>query len=255
MPSEIPSGKLKGDLSVEDLHFAYPSRKDHPVLQGLSFNCQSGQRIALVGPSGAGKSTVISLLLHLYRPDSGSIQLDGKPSNSYPLEYVRSQMAMVPQEVLLFGGTIKENIAYGRIDASEEAIIDAARKANAHAFIESFPEGYDTLVGDRGVKLSGGQRQRIAIARAILADPAILILDEATSSLDSESENQVQQALEELMRNRTSIIVAHRLATVRKADSILVLKEGRVIETGTHESLAAQPGGVYAMLSKLQFTE
>jgi ABC-type multidrug transport system fused ATPase/permease subunit len=164
-------------------------------------------------------------------------------------------MAMVPQEVLLFGGTIKENIAYGRVSATTREILDAAKKANAHDFIESFPEGYNTLVGDRGVKLSGGQRQRIAIARAILADPAVLILDEATSSLDSESEHQVQQALDELMRDRTSIIIAHRLSTVRKADQILVLNDGQVVETGTHESLADQPHGIYAMLSKLQFAD
>ncbi len=255
MPSEIPATKLRGDVSLEDVHFAYPGHSDHPILKGLSFECQAGQRIAVVGPSGAGKSTVISLLLHLYHPDSGAIRLDGKDSSNYPLVYVRSQMAMVPQEVLLFGGSIKENIAYGRVGATSREIISAAKKAHAHDFIEQFPDGYDTLVGDRGVKLSGGQRQRVAIARAILADPAILILDEATSSLDSESEHHVQLALEELMKGRTSIIVAHRLATVRQADRILVLSDGQVIETGTHESLIAQPGGLYAMLSKLQFAE
>ncbi len=255
LPSEIPAARLRGELAINDLHFSYPSRPDHPVLRGPSFECQAGQRIALVGPSGAGKSTVIALLLHLYRPDSGSIHLDGKPSGAYPLEYVRSQMAMVPQEVLLFGGTIRDNIAYGRVGASHEEIVSAAKKAHAHQFIESFPEGYDTLVGDRGVKLSGGQRQRIAIARAILANPAILILDEATSSLDSESEHQVQQAFEELMKNRTSIIVAHRLATVRRVDKILVLSGGRIVETGTHETLAAKSDGLYAMLSKLQFMD
>lgn len=255
MPSEIPSTRLRGQVSMKDVHFSYPSRADHPVLKGLSFDAEAGQRIALVGPSGAGKSTVISLLLHLYHPTSGSIVLDGKPSTDYPLEYVRSQMAMVPQEVLLFGGTIKENIAYGRVGATNREIINAAKQANAHDFIEQFPDGYDTLVGDRGVKLSGGQRQRVAIARAILADPAILILDEATSSLDSESEHQVQQALEELMKGRTSILVAHRLSTIRRADQILVLNDGQVVEKGSHDTLAAQPGGLYAMLSKLQFED
>ncbi|MFT5405715.1 MAG: ABC-type multidrug transport system fused ATPase/permease subunit, partial [Verrucomicrobiales bacterium] len=254
MPSDIPEGKLRGEVAMDNVHFAYPSRADHPVLKGLSFQCQAGQRVAIVGPSGAGKSTVIALLLKLYDPVSGNIRFDGKDASAYPLVYLRSQMAMVPQEVLLFGGTIKENIAYGRVGANSREIMDAAKKANAHDFIEQFPDGYDTLVGDRGVKLSGGQRQRVAIARAILADPAILILDEATSSLDSESEHQVQQALEELMKNRTSIIIAHRLATVRQADQILVVKNGEVIETGTHESLTEQAGGVYAMLSKLQFT-
>lgn len=254
MPSEIPASKLHGDVVMEDVHFAYPSRPEHPVLQGISFHCKAGQRLAIVGPSGAGKSTLIALLLHLYRPSAGSIRFDGKESSAYPLVYVRSQMAMVPQEVLLFGGSLKDNIAYGCPGATFREIISAAKKAHAHDFIEELPDGYETEVGDRGAKLSGGQRQRVAIARAILADPAILILDEATSSLDSESEYQVQQALEELMKGRTSIIVAHRLATVRQADQILVLKDGRVIETGTHESLSAQPGGLYAMLSQLQFT-
>ena len=255
MPSEIPETKLRGAVALENVHFSFPSRADHPVLRGLSFQCQAGERLAIVGPSGAGKSTVIALLLKLYEPNSGAIRFDGKDAREYPLEYLRSQMAMVPQEVLLFGGTIKENIAYGRVDATTREIIAAAKKANAHQFIEQFPDGYDTQVGDRGVKLSGGQRQRVAIARAILADPAILILDEATSSLDSESERQVQRALEQLMEGRTSIIIAHRLATVRQADQILVLKDGQVVETGTHASLAGKTGGVYAMLSQLQFTE
>ncbi|MCH1502395.1 MAG: ATP-binding cassette domain-containing protein [Verrucomicrobiales bacterium] len=255
MPSEMPGGRLKGDVVMDNVGFAYPSRADHPVLQGLSFQCQPGQRIAIVGPSGAGKSTVIALLLRLYEQSSGSVRFDGKEAATYPLPYLRSQMAMVPQEVLLFGGSIKENIAYGRIGASDEEIIAAAKQANAHTFIEGFPDGYETLVGDRGVKLSGGQRQRVAIARAILADPAILILDEATSSLDSESEHQVQQALDSLMKGRTSIIIAHRLSTIRQADQIFVLKDGQVVEHGDHSALAEKPGGVYAMLSKLQFTE
>ena len=250
-----PENKLQGAVAMQDIAFAYPSRADHQVLKGLTFQCEAGKRTAIVGPSGAGKSTVISLLLRMYDPDAGTVHFDGKDASEYTLGYLRKQMAMVPQEVLLFGGTIKENIAYGRVSATTREILDAAKKANAHDFIESFPEGYNTLVGDRGVKLSGGQRQRIAIARAILADPAVLILDEATSSLDSESEHQVQQALDELMRDRTSIIIAHRLSTVRKADQILVLNDGQVVETGTHESLADQPHGIYAMLSKLQFAD
>ncbi len=251
--ADYPNSKLKGEVTLQDVAFAYPSRADHPVLKGLSFHCEAGKRTAIVGPSGAGKSTVISLLLRMYDPASGQVRFDGKDASDFPLGYLRQQMALVPQEVLLFGGTIRENIAYGRIGATTREILDAAKKANAHDFIESFPEGYDTLVGDRGVKLSGGQRQRIAIARAILADPAVLILDEATSSLDSESEHQVQLALDELMRDRTSIIIAHRLATVRKADQILVINDGKVVETGTHDTLATQPHGIYAMLSKLQF--
>ncbi len=254
LPSEIPALKVSGDVVLDNVHFAYPSRADHPVLNGLSFDCQSGQRVALVGPSGAGKSTIIALLLRLYDPDKGTIRWDGKDAKDYPLGYLRQQMAMVPQEVLLFGGTIKENIAYGRIGATTREVIDAAKKANAHDFIEKFPDGYDTLVGDRGVKLSGGQRQRIAISRAILADPAVLILDEATSSLDSESERQVQQALDQLMKGRTSIIIAHRLATVRQADKIVVIKDGHAVEEGTHDSLAAHPDGLYAMLAKLQLS-
>ncbi|HUF62681.1 MAG TPA: ABC transporter transmembrane domain-containing protein [Verrucomicrobiales bacterium] len=245
--------RLRGALCFREVHFTYPSRPDVEVLRGVSFSAAAGQRVALVGPSGAGKSTVISLLLRFFEPSSGQILFDGKPSAEYDLAYLRTQLAIVPQEVLLFGGSIRENIGYGRIGASEEEIRDAARKANASDFIEKFPEQYDTLVGDRGLRLSGGQRQRIAIARAILANPAILILDEATSSLDSESEAAVQSALEDLMRDRTSIIIAHRLSTVREADQILVLNEGRVVETGTHENLSQIQGGLYWMLSKLQF--
>ena len=245
--------RLKGELTLRDLHFAYPSRPDLPVLKGIKLEARPGQRIALVGGSGTGKTTITNLLLQFYAPESGSILFDGQPATSYPLEYLRSQMALVPQEVLLFGGTIRENIAYGRPGASAAEIEEAARRAQAESFIHSFPEGYDTLVGDRGIKLSGGQRQRIAIARALLADPAILILDEATSALDSESERLVQQALEELMIGRTSIIVAHRLSTIRDADQILVLQNGKVAESGSHEELVKDPEGLYRMLSKLQF--
>ena len=206
-----------------------------------------------MGSSGAGKSTLFHLLMRFYDPSSGELKFDGQNAANYSLSELRNQMAIVPQEVLLFGGSIRDNIAYGCPGAEDVHIIAAAEKANAHEFIQSFPEGYHTIVGDRGVKLSGGQRQRIAIARAILADPAILLLDEATSSLDSESEGLVHEALETLMSERTSIIIAHRLATVRGADRILVLRDGLFIESGTHEELSCKEGGVYKMLSELQF--
>ncbi len=246
--------RIRGQVEFRDVRFAYPSRSEVPVLQGLSLTASPGQRIALVGPSGAGKSTVVSLLMRFYEPQSGQILIDGRDVRDYPLRGLRSQLAIVPQDVLLFGGTIAENIAYGRPDATPDEIELAARKAHAHEFIAGFPEGYQTVVGERGVKLSGGQRQRVAIARAILRDPAILILDEATSSLDSESEYLVQQALETLMEGRTSIIIAHRLATVRRADCIYVVRDGEVVEAGTHEDLLQHPEGLYRTLSELQFT-
>jgi ABC-type multidrug transport system fused ATPase/permease subunit len=219
----------------------------------LSLSVEPGRRIALVGPSGAGKSTIVSLLLRFYDPVSGRVRIDGRDAREYPLHRLRGRMAIVPQDVILFGGTIAENIAYGRPGAGANEIEDAARRANAHDFIVGFPDGYRTTVGDRGVKLSGGQRQRVAIARAILRDPAILILDEATSSLDSESERLVQQALDVLMRGRTSVIIAHRLATVRRVDCIFVIKDGRVVESGTHDQLSSRKEGLYRTLSDLQF--
>jgi len=222
------------------------------VLKNVSFAAPAGDKIAIVGPSGTGKSTIAALVLQFYKPDSGRILFDGREASSYPLTDIRSQVAIVPQDVLLFGGTIRENIAYGRLSADAEEIITAAKRANAHNFIMDFPEGYDTVVGERGVKLSGGQRQRIAIARALLKDPAILILDEATSSLDSESERQVQQALEELMKNRTSIIIAHRLSTIREANQIVVVECGQVVASGTHDELMDQGDGLYHHLYKLQ---
>jgi ATP-binding cassette subfamily B protein len=246
--------RIRGEVEFRRVEFAYPARPEVPVLRGLSLEAHSGQRIALVGPSGAGKSTVVSLLMRFYEPQAGQVLIDGRNVREYPLRALRSQMAIVPQDVLLFGGTIAENIAYGRPGATAAEIEEAARKANAHDFIAGFPEGYQTVVGERGVKLSGGQRQRVAIARAILRDPAILILDEATSSLDSESESLVQQALETLMEGRTSIIIAHRLATVRRADCISVIRDGEVVEAGTHEELMQQPEGLYRTLSELQFT-
>jgi len=242
-----------GDIAFENVTFAYPSRKEVTVLRNLSLTAKAGQRIALVGPSGAGKTTIVSLLLRFYDPDSGRVLIDGRDARDYPLRRLRDQMAIVPQDVLLFGGTVAENIAYGRPGASQAEIEEAARLANAHDFIAAFPEGYQTLVGERGIKLSGGQRQRVAIARAILRNPSILILDEATSSLDSESESLVQQALDTLMQGRTSVIIAHRLSTVRRADCIYVIKEGEVVESGTHDELVARPGGVYRTLSELQF--
>jgi len=245
--------KIDGNIAFDDVNFHYPSRPEIEVLKGVSFEAQTGQKIAIVGPSGSGKSTMASLILQFYHPQSGIILFDHKPSDGYSLTDIRNQVAIVPQDVMLFGGTIQENIAYGKLSASKEDIIKAAQRANAHQFIISFPEGYDTIVGERGVKLSGGQRQRIAIARALLKNPSILILDEATSSLDSESERLVQEALEELMKNRTSIIIAHRLSTIREADKIIVLEKGKVIESGSHEELMGNGNGLYRYLSQLQF--
>jgi ATP-binding cassette subfamily B protein len=251
---KAPAGpRIAGRVALDHVTFSYPSRTEVTVLRDLSLKADAGERIALVGPSGAGKTTIISLVLRFYNPDIGQVLIDDRPARDFPLKFLRSQMAVVPQDVLLFGGTIAENIGYGKPGASQADIENAARLANAHEFIASFPEGYQTVVGERGVKLSGGQRQRVAIARAILRDPAILLLDEATSSLDSESERLVQQALETLMEGRTSIVIAHRLATVRKADRIYVIKEGTLAESGTHAELIAHPGGVYRTLSELQF--
>ncbi len=248
-----PPARLRGEVAFAAVSFRYPSRPDVAVLHDITLTARAGERIALVGPSGAGKSTLTALLLRFYAPDSGRLLLDGRDARDYPLHWLRGQMAIVPQDVLLFGGTIAENIVYGRPGADDAAIREAARLANADEFISSFPDGYATLVGDRGIQLSGGQRQRIAIARAILKDPAILILDEATSSLDSESERLVQVALERLMAGRTTFIVAHRLATIRTADRIAVLEAGRVVELGNHTELSAKPDGLYRRLSSLQF--
>lgn len=244
--------KIKGNLTFEQVRFAYPSRNEITVLKDISFSANAGEKIAIVGPSGTGKSTLASLILRFYKPQEGRILFDDKDANNFKLTDIRNQVAIVPQDVLLFGGSIRENIAYGKLTSTPEEVIEAAKRANAHDFIMSFPEGYDTLVGERGVKLSGGQRQRIAIARALLKDPAILILDEATSSLDSESERLVQNALEELMKNRTSIIIAHRLSTIREANKIIVIENGRVIESGTHYELLQHKTGLYRYLSNLQ---
>lgn len=245
--------KLKGSIAFKDVQFAYPGRKEINVLKGLDLKINPGEKVALVGPSGAGKSTIIQLLMRFYKVNSGEITIDGKNILDYDLSGYRSNVGIVPQEVILFGGTIGENIAYARPNATDEEIENAARKANALKFIESFPEKMETIVGERGIKLSGGQRQRIAIARAILKDPAILILDEATSSLDAESEMLVQEALNELMEGRTTLMIAHRLATVRKADTIFVIRNGQVIESGAHDELSKNDDGLYSHLLKLQF--
>ncbi|OYT13920.1 MAG: multidrug ABC transporter ATP-binding protein [Bacteroidetes bacterium 4572_114] len=241
-----------GEVRFKDVSFSYPGRKDVDVLVQINFIVKRGEQVALVGPSGAGKSTIGALMFRFYDPISGQILIDNKPIEDYDLNSLRNRMAIVPQEVILFGGTIRENIEYGKPGASEGEVTNAAQKANAMEFIDRFPEGLNTVVGDRGIQLSGGQRQRIAIARAILKDPDILILDEATSSLDAESESLVQSALELLMKNRTSIIIAHRLSTIRKADKIIVIDKGKVMETGNHDELIAMENGIYRNLNALQ---
>jgi len=246
--------KIKGNVTFKNVAFSYPSRKEIKVLSDVSFTASFGQKIAIVGPSGVGKSTIASLLLRFYDIEGGQILIDGKNIYDFDLEHLRGNMSIVPQDVILFGGTIKENIAYGKPDATNDEIFLAAKQANALNFIESFPEKMETIVGERGIKLSGGQRQRIAIARALLKNPSILILDEATSSLDSESEKLVQEALEILMEGRTSIIIAHRLSTIRNADRILVLDSGKITEQGTHKELIELENGIYKNLSNLQFS-
>ncbi|MES2836626.1 MAG: ABC transporter transmembrane domain-containing protein [Bacteroidota bacterium] len=249
---DFESVKLDGKIEFKNIEFSYPSRKENIVLKNVSFEVSKGKVIAIVGPSGSGKSTITALLQRFYEPNNGNISVDDKPITDYSLRQLRSNIAIVPQDVLLFGGSIKENIAYGKTNATLEEIIEAAKKANAHDFIESFPEKYDTIVGDRGIKLSGGQRQRVAIARAVLKNPSVLILDEATSSLDSESERIVQEALEKLMKGRTSIVIAHRLSTVRYADKIVVLNKGVIEEQGSHEELMQLENGLYKKLNLLQ---
>ncbi len=243
---------ISGEVHFNEVAFSYPSRPDVTVLSNINMHALRGEQIAIVGQSGAGKSTIAGLLLQFYNPTSGQITFDNKDAKSFPLSQLRKQMAFVPQDVILFGGSIRENIAYGKPAATDAEIEAAARKANAHDFITKFPEGYATIVGERGVKLSGGQRQRIAIARAILKNPSILILDEATSSLDSESEQLVQDALENLMKDRTSFVIAHRLSTIRNAHKIIVIDKGIVAEQGTHEQLM-QKNGIYKKLNEMQF--
>jgi ABC-type multidrug transport system fused ATPase/permease subunit len=249
---ESPKAIEFGKITIENVHFSYPSRPSIEILKGISIDIEPGQKIAIVGTSGTGKSTLAQLMMRFYEPNAGHIKLNGRNIQEYSVSDWRGMLALVPQEVLLFGGTIRENIAYGKPGASQEEIEFAAEQAFAKEFIESFPEKWDTLVGERGVKLSGGQRQRIAIARAILRDPKFLILDEATSALDSESEKWVQSALEELMKNRTSLIIAHRLSTIRSADQIIVMEEGKILEQGNHDVLMKIKNGVYRNMVALQ---
>lgn len=253
--NEVPKEseiKVEGRLAFEEIDFSYPARPDMEVLKSISFEVEKGEKVALVGVSGSGKSTIVKLLLRFYEPDSGQIKLDGKSIDHYDVRTLRNCFALVPQEVMLFGGTIRENIEYGKPGAGLDEVYQAAKLANALEFIEQFSTGFETVVGDRGVKLSGGQRQRIAIARAILKNPKLLILDEATSSLDADSEQVVQEALDNLLQGRTAIIIAHRLATIRNADKILVLDKGYIVEQGTHSELIGKEG-LYQKLAKLQF--
>jgi len=249
-----PEGKdvvfPRGKIEFRNVSFEYNA--DLPVLRGISLEIQPGETVALVGPSGAGKSTIVQLLPRFYDVIHGAILIDGEDIRGIRRDSLRRQMALVPQDVILFGGTVESNIRYGRWDATSDEIIEAARQANAHDFIQELGNGYQTSIGERGIQLSGGQRQRIAIARAILANPKILLLDEATSSLDTESELQVQQALEKLMRGRTSLVIAHRLSTVMRADRIVVLDHGRIVQQGAHSELLAE-GGLYRRLYDLQF--
>lgn len=252
-PAE-PLTRVSGAVELKDVHFTYPDERDLAVLKGVSIRAQSGEIIALVGPSGAGKSTLVALIPRFYDVSAGAISVDGHDVRRVRLKDLREAIGMVPQETTLFGGTIRENIAYGNLDATDAEVEAAARAAHAHEFISEFPDGYNTIVGERGVKLSGGQRQRIAIARALLKNPAILILDEATSSLDYESERLVQDALETLMQGRTTFVIAHRLSTVRRADRIIVMDRGAVVEEGTHKELVGA-GGLYKQLYDIQFRD
>jgi subfamily B ATP-binding cassette protein MsbA len=243
---------VRGHIRFENVTFQYV--ENVPVIRGITLEIQAGEILALVGPSGAGKSTLFNLIPRFYDPAGGSIQIDGHDLRSVTQDSLRAEMAMVPQETMLFGGSIRENILYGRLDASEAEMIAAAQAANAHDFVMEFPDGYETVVGERGAKLSGGQRQRIAVARAILKNPRILLLDEATSSLDNDSEGLVQEALNRLMEGRTTVIIAHRLSTIKVAHRIAVVDAGRIVELGTHQQLM-QLDGLYAHLYSMQFRD
>ena len=251
--NNVPATHSKGEIVFNSVSFNYPSRPEFNVLKNISFTAHAGETVALVGSSGSGKTTIASLILRFYDPTGGTIIIDGEDSRKVSLTELRKQIALVPQDVILFAGTIRDNIAYGKTNATDAEIEEAARKANAFDFVTSFPDKFETLVGERGIQLSGGQRQRIAIARAVLKDPAILILDEATSSLDSESEHLVQEALDKLMVGRTSVVIAHRLSTIKNADKIIVLHQGEVQETGTHQQLIQNDKGLYYKLSRMQF--
>jgi len=244
--------QVEGRITFDDVSFSYDERQE--VLHHINLDIAPGEIVALVGPSGAGKSTIFNLIPRFYDPTSGSVRVDGTDAKSVTQTSLRQQIGIVPQETLLFGGTIRENIRYGRLDASDSELEAAAKAANAHDFIMELPDKYETIVGERGIRLSGGQRQRVAIARALLKDPRILLLDEATSSLDTESEHLVQEALTRLMQNRTTVIIAHRLSTINVANRIAVLDKGAIVELGTHEELMAL-NGLYAKLYSMQFRE
>jgi len=252
-PRPLPR-PVRGEIAFEEVRFRYPARPEDAALDGVNFTVRPGETVALVGPSGAGKTTIIQLLLRFYDPEAGAVRLDGIDLREMARDDFRKAIALVPQDPVIFAATARDNIRFGRPDASDAEVEAAARAAAAHDFLAALPEGYATHLGERGVMLSGGQRQRVAIARAILREAPVLLLDEATSALDAESERAVQRAVADLARDRTTLIVAHRLATVKRADRILVFEAGRIVAEGTHDTLVRQ-GGLYARLARLQFTD